>query len=224
MISGVNNNQGAAQTYVNSRTTENSKIKDKQETKAGEASVILELGTTKDNSSGTYSKPVATSVPEEASTIDNTGNKKQISEINAKEINRLWKEANRATQNLRNMVEELLKSQGLTFKDALSGEEELVVDEETRAAAAAAISEDGEFGVKAVSDRIVEFAKAVSNDNPEMYDELMSAIDEGFDQAEKAFGGELPEISKKTREEINKKMEQWKNEKSSTAEVSKTEE
>jgi len=35
----------------------------------------------------------------------------------------------------------------------------------------------------------------------------MKAIDERFAQAEKAFGGQLPEICQKTREEINKKDE-----------------
>lgn len=51
-----------------------------------------------------------------------------------------------------------------------------------------------------------------------MYDKLMSAIDEGFAQAEKALGGQLPDICRKTREEIGRKMEEWKNSNTSSSE------
>lgn len=200
MLNGVNSNGAVTQKYVTAKTQEKAKVTDKNKAQSEEAAVVLDLGKSKEGATATYSKPVAAAKPE----------KTESSAVNAEEINKLWEEANRATQNLRDLVEQLLKSQGKTFKDVLSGKEELIVDEKTRAAAQQAISEDGESGVKAVSDRIVAFAKAISNDNPEKYDELMKAIDEGFAKAEKALGGELPEICKKTREEINRKMEEWK--------------
>ncbi len=215
MINGVNTNHGVARSYNNSKKTNSPGST--QTALANEEAAVLELGNSVKSTPITYEKPSGanafagktptTETQKKTSDIEDTKSK----EINAEEINRLWEEANRATQHLRDLVAELLRSQGKTFEDVLSGKEELVVDEKTRAAAAEAISENGECGVQAVSDRIVAFAKAISNDNPEMYDKLMSAIDEGFAQAEKAFGGQLPEICQKTREEIGRKMEEWKN-------------
>jgi small-conductance mechanosensitive channel len=214
MINGVNVNKAVTQKYETAKKQENTKVTDKADGKAKEAAAVLELGKSVENTKTTYSKPTSSAVSAQASSDKLNGKSDETegttTKLNADEINRLWAEANRATQNLRDMVEELLKSQGKSFKDVLSGKEELIVDEKTKAAAVLAISEDGESGVQAVSDRIVAFAKAISDDNPEMYDKLMSAIDEGFAQAEKAFGGQLPEICKKTHEEISRKMEEWK--------------
>lgn len=209
MLNGVSANQAVTQKYEAAKKHENVKAKDRNQ----EATVVLDLGKSTENMTATYSKPTSTvasaSTSVKAST-KSSENAEKTTKVNAEEINKLWAEANRATQNLRDMVEQLLKSQGKTFKDVLSGKEELVVDEKTRVAAQQAISEDGECGVQAVSDRIVAFAKAISNDNPEMYDKLMSAIEEGFAQAEKAFGGQLPEICQKTHDEVRRKMEEWK--------------
>ncbi len=210
MINGINANQAAAQRYAVSKTKDGAGAAQKAGTQSPESGVILELGKSEDSYLSTYGKP-ASKAPDTAEEAANTEEK--TDKLNAEEINRLWDEANKATENLRKLVEELLRSQGKSFEGVLSGKEELIVDEETRAAAAEAVSEDGECGVQAVSDRIVAFAKAISNDNPEMYDKLMAAIDEGFAQAEKAFGGKLPDICGKTREEINRKMEEWKNSK-----------
>ncbi|HEY5583102.1 MAG TPA: hypothetical protein VIK78_01255 [Ruminiclostridium sp.] len=210
MITGVNANQAVTQKYEASKKQENTKVGDKNQAKAQEAAAVLELGMPTDNTMATYQRPALATVSVTTSTAKSDETEGTTTPINAEEVNKLWAEANRATQNLRDMVEELLKSQGKSFKDVLSGKEELIVDEKTRAAAQQAISENGELGVQAVSDRIVAFAKAISNDNPEMYDKLVSAIDDGFAQAEKVFGGELPEICKKTREEVARKLEEWK--------------
>ena len=204
MINGVNINKVASEKYEATNRHENTKAIDKSQSNTKEAATVLELGKS-EKTAAIYNKPASATIS--AGKPDKT---EKTTVMDAEEINRLWAEANRVTQNLRDMVEELLKSQGKSFKDVLLGKEELIVDEETRIVAQQAIAEDGECGVQAVSDRIVAFAKAVSNGNPEMYDKLMSAIDEGFAQAEKAFGGELPDICKKTREEITRKMEEWK--------------
>lgn len=209
MINGVNANKAAAHKYEAESKHENARATSKTQDKTSEAAAVLELGQQLENVPATYKKPVAVETSVVTSSVKGDETEKTTT-INAEEINKLWAEANRATQNLRDLVEQLLKSQGKSFKDVLSGKEELIVDEKTRAAAQQAISADGESGVQAVSDRIVAFAKAISNDNPELYDKLMSAIDEGFAQAEKAFGGQLPEICQKTREEVNRKMEEWK--------------
>ena len=205
--------QTAVYKHEGVKKQESSKTKEKAPANTGDAAAVLELGKSEQDKAATYSKPasaVTSLAASDQKSTKKTDKAESTSELNAEEINRLWAEANKATQNLRDMVEQLLKSQGKTFKDVLSGKAELIVDEKTRAAAELAVSEDGECGVKAVSNRIVAFAKAISNDNPEMYDKLMSAIDEGFAQAGKALGGELPDICKKTHEEIKRKMDEWK--------------
>ncbi len=203
MIKGVNSNQITNQNVC---TKKQEKTKDISGDKASkETAVVLELGKSSENTAGVYGKPTTSAKNTSEDNVE-----KKTTSANAEEIERLWAEANRATQNLRDLVEQLLKSQGKKFHDVISGKESLEIDEETRAAAQLAISEDGECGVQAVSDRIVAFAKAISNNNPEKYEELMKAIDEGFAQAEKALGGQLPEICRKTHEEVKRKMEEWK--------------
>ena len=215
-VNVISTNRGSVQTNGTSKKGAKDNAEHKG-TNGVEASAVLELGTSGQVPAVTYQKPQMVNAREgndqKTSEIANA-NEGKTHEVNAEEINRLWEEANRATQHLRDLVKKLLESQGKTFADVLSGKEDLVVDEQTRAEAAEAISENGESGVQAVSDRIVSFAKAISNNNPEMYDKLMSAINEGFSQAEKILGGQLPEICKQTREEVNRKMEEWKNQNS----------
>lgn len=85
----------------------------------------------------------------------------------------------------------------------------LIADEKTRAKAAEAISENGEWGVEAVSDRLVAFAKAISGNDKTKVGELKAAIAEGFKEAERILGGKLPEISQKTYEETMRKLDEW---------------
>lgn len=212
MINGVNLKPVENQNYKTTKKQESERAKDITSTNSQEVVAVLELGKSSENTASVYGKPTIA----KTSTLETEEAKKKTT-ANAEEIDRLWAEANRATQNLRDLVEQLLKSQGKKFQDVLSGKEVLVIDEKTRAAAQQAISEDGECGVQAVSDRIVAFAKAISNGNPEKYEELMRAIDEGFAQAEKAFGGKLPEICQKTRNEVYRKMEEWKSSKDPNA-------
>ena len=119
------------------------------------------------------------------------------------------KEAEKANSRLRAVVKDLLQRQGMTFKDALADPEQVEVDQKAVEEAESLLAEDGEFGVEAVSDRIVNFAKAISGGDKERYEELKAAIKEGFAQAKEALGGSLPEISEKTFEEPMEKLENW---------------
>ncbi len=69
------------------------------------------------------------------------------------------------------------------------------------------ISEDGDFVVKAVSDRLVNFAKAISGGDKSRLAELKSAIDDGFAAARDALGGYLPAICNKTYNETMRKLD-----------------
>lgn len=161
---------------------------DETEQQKEEKDVVLEIGNNPKNTA-TYSKPTAQKPDVET-------------------INRLWEQTEKATQSLRNLVESLISKQGKRLQDLLDGKDFLFVDSETRVEAEKAISEDGEWGVKAVSTRIVEFAKAFAGDDKEILTKMRDAIEQGFKEAEKAFGGQLPDISKKTYDEVMKQLDE----------------
>jgi hypothetical protein len=64
--------------------------------------------------------------------------------------------------------------------------------------------------VDQTSERILSFAKALTGGDISKADEMIEAVKKGFEQATKAWGGELPDISKRTLEEAIKKLEAWR--------------
>jgi hypothetical protein len=99
-------------------------------------------------------------------------------------------------------------SNGLNLKDiGYTGKPitQLTVDE-----AKELVSEKGFFGVEQTSDRVSNFAFAISKDDVELLQESRKGIVKGFEEAEKLWGGELPEISyltqEKTLEKIDKRI------------------
>ncbi|MBH1942065.1 hypothetical protein I5677_14280 [Mobilitalea sibirica] len=130
-------------------------------------------------------------------------------------INRLLEEAEKRTQSLRDLVEKMLLKQGQTLNEAtdiyaLLREGKLEVDPETRAKAAEDVAEDGYWGVKQTSERLVSFAKALTGGDPSMADKMIDAVKKGFEEATKAWGGELPGICKETLDATICKLEEWR--------------
>lgn len=78
----------------------------------------------------------------------------------------------------------------------------LTVDASTIAKAKKDISEDGYYGVNQTSERILSFAKAVAGNDPKKLQEMRDAVEKGFKQVERMWGGDLPEISQKTYEKV----------------------
>ncbi len=147
---------------------------------------------------------------EESVTYTNVASKK----LSASDIESLKAQADAATENLRKLVEELILKQNKNYKASeetplknLVENAELSVDDIE--AAKQAVSEDGEYGVKAVSDRLVKFAISVSGGDKAKLSGLISAIDEGFAAAKKAWGGELPDICQQTYDETMRKLNEW---------------
>ena len=131
-------------------------------------------------------------------------------------IAQLKAEVDRRTESLRSLVEQLLLKQGYKFKETndiykLLREGKVEVDPETAAKAQEEISEDGFWGVKQTSERIFSFAIALTGGDPSKAQAMKEAVIEGYKQAEKIWGGELPEISKRTYEETLKKFDEWIN-------------
>jgi hypothetical protein len=130
-------------------------------------------------------------------------------------IQRLKAEVERHTQSLRELVEKILLKQGKAYTNAtdmyaMLREGKLDVDPETRAQAQRDIAEDGYWGVKQTSDRLVSFAKALTGGDPSKVDMIIDAVKKGYEAAEKAWGDKLPDISRRTLEETLKKLEAWR--------------
>ena len=62
------------------------------------------------------------------------------------------------------------------------------------------VSDEGFFGVTQTSDRVSNFVFNFAGDNLEILEKGREGIVKGFQEAEKLFGGEPPEISYKTQE------------------------
>lgn len=88
---------------------------------------------------------------------------------------------------------------------------DFTVDAKTKADAQASISEDGYWGVNQTSDRILDFAIALSGNDASKAEEFVNAFKKGFDEATKAWGSKLPDISQKTYDAVLDKFESWKN-------------
>jgi|GEM_PF-5295736 len=68
----------------------------------------------------------------------------------------------------------------------------------------------GYWGAEETSQRILDFAKKISGNNPEKFDLLIGAFKTGFEEAKKAFGGTLPEVSHKTYDLVMEGFEKMK--------------
>ena len=90
------------------------------------------------------------------------------------------------------------------------------VDADTKAAAQEAISENGYWGVKQTSERLVNFAKALVGGDPSRVEEMRAAFQKGFDAATKTWGGALPDITKDTYDATMKLFDDWAKEGNST--------
>lgn len=62
------------------------------------------------------------------------------------------------------------------------------------------LSDDGFFGIEQTSDRVANFVFSFAGDDLELLEKGRAGVVQGFEEALKMFGGELPEISYKTQE------------------------
>lgn len=128
------------------------------------------------------------------------------------ELSSMLEESDRQVEAMMSLIRPLLEQQGLTMSKVVSGEQKLTVDQGTIDAANAAISEDGEMGVRKVSERILSFAKFAMGDDPAQMKKIRDAVELGFSQAKEALGGTLPEISQKTYSTIMAEFDRWEQE------------
>ena len=89
-------------------------------------------------------------------------------------------------------------SSGMSLKNI--GYEGKPITELTQDEAKDLVSENGFFGVTQTSDRVANFVFSFAGDDLELLQKGREGIIQGFEEAKKMFGGELPEISYKTQE------------------------
>jgi hypothetical protein len=132
-------------------------------------------------------------------------------------VNQMKADSETRLTQLQDLVNKLISKQGNAAKDAediwsLLQKGDIKVDQETADAAKEAISEDGYWGVNQTSDRIISFAKALTGGDPSKIDAMQEAFKKGYDEATKAWGKDLPEISSKTYDAVMEKFDAWRNE------------
>ncbi len=145
-----------------------------------------------------------------------------------KKIQAMIDETNQKSASLQKLIESLFAKQ--SAKSALAGKKgsangvssftmpssnlkdffsNLQVDSATALKAQQEISEDGYYGVKQTSARILDFAMAIAGDDPDKIAEMREAVQKGFDQAERMWGGKLPSISQSTYDAVMSGFDAW---------------
>ena len=190
-VNGITSTQAAAAYSYNSTSAA------KEKTSAEEATTK----TTED-----------TGVIYEHSTDTNTSSTKKTYKPDTALINKLKADADARTSQLRSLVKQMMGKQATTYGNAndiwsflRSGN--YTVDPATKAQAQADIAEDGYWGVTQTSDRIIQFATALTGGDPDKIEAMRDAFKKGYAQAEKTWGGSLPEISQKTYDAVMEKFD-----------------
>lgn len=124
-------------------------------------------------------------------------------------IAKLKADADARTSQLQSLVERMLTKQGQTYGKAndiwsILSSGNFTVDPATKLQAQADIAEDGYWGVSQTSQRILDFATALTGGDPGKIEEMRSAFEKGYKLAEKKWGGSLPSISQQTYDAVQK--------------------
>lgn len=136
----------------------------------------------------------------------------KIDESNAELIARLKDDSEKRVASFKKLVEDMFRKQGITFETSNDGfwktlaSGDFEVDAATKQKAIEEISEGGYWSVEETSERIFSFAQALSGSDPEKMEDMLDAFKKGFEQATKAWGRELPEISQRTYDAVLNKF------------------
>ena len=122
-------------------------------------------------------------------------------------INKLKADADARTAQLRSLVEKMMAGQANAYGKAndiwnFLREGNYTVDPATKKQAQADIAEDGYWGVSQTSQRILDFATALTGGDPTKIEKMRAAFQKGYDKAQRTWGGSLPEISQQTYDAV----------------------
>ena len=198
--------------------------------KSAETTKTSEAESTKKASEGQAAEGAASEgkIEQEPDSVELSDDAKSVNKMSAEERAALVKslKADQEYQMTRfvNMMTQTFTKQGFTQKNAeddsfwkMFSSGNLSVDLETKKAAQEAISEDGYWGVNQTSDRIIDFAKALTGGDPDKIEEMRSAFEKGFKKAGKTWGGDLPDISQRTYDAVMEKFDKMAEEAKKTS-------
>ena len=160
------------------------------------------------------STSTATSASTEKAVVYESSASKMSEQERAQLVQKLKAETQNRVNQFKSMVEDMLLKQGHKMQNAddiwsMLASGKLEVDPETAAKAKEEISEDGYWGVKQTSERIFDMAVALSGGDKDKMEDMLNAFKKGFDQATKAWGKTLPDISQKTYDAVMEKFENY---------------
>lgn len=172
-------------------------------TSAAKAAKTTEAAANTKAESGVIYEPSSSSSTEAAAKTY-----KQDTELVAK----LKADADAQVAQFKSLVEQLITKQSTTYGQATDiwsflAKGNFTVDAATKEQANKDIAEDGYWGVEKTSDRIVAFATALTGGDPDKIENMREAFKTAYKQAEKTWGGKLPDISKKTYDAVMKKFD-----------------
>lgn len=165
--------------------------------------------------SGNDRKTSGTSFTDEAAVYE-TSSASAKQKSNAAIVAQMKQDTANRTAQLQSLVQNMFLKQGQTFASAgdmikALANGELKVDAATAKQAQEDISEDGYWGVKQTSDRIFDFAMALSGGDEDKMEEMLAAFEKGYKQATGAWGKELPGICKDTYDAVQEKFDKYFN-------------
>ena len=191
-VTGINSSN------ISDAYTTNTTVKDKTPvTTTPEADKTTTETTDKTNST---TKPNSNS----AAVYDKT----KLSEDDRKAIvAQLKADQEKRQSQLTNLVQDMISKQTNTFGAANNiwsflAKGNFTVDAATKEQAQKDIAEDGYWGVKQTSERILSFATALAGNDSKNLEKMRDAFLKGYEKAEKTWGGKLPDISKRTYDAV----------------------
>ena len=154
----------------------------------------------------TDSKKDNTGVVYEPSNEANTASTKKY-KPDTNMVAKLKADAEARTAQLQSLVEKMLTKQGETYGKAndiwsILSSGNFTVDAATKAQAQADIADDGYWGVAQTSQRILDFATALTGGDPSQIEKMRAAFEKGYQKAANTWGGNLPDISAKTYQAV----------------------
>jgi len=130
-------------------------------------------------------------------------------------LDQLWRDTQHAGDAVRKLLQSALGKDDATGQGFWAVRAKgIKLSEADRAQAQQMISEDGFFGVKQTTDRIMGFAKALVGEgaSEQQIEKMRAAVQKGFDEVARMFGGfdKLPEVTKQTHAAIMQAFDDWK--------------
>lgn len=126
-------------------------------------------------------------------------------------------------EQMQNLVKDMFLKQGQTIANTddmwkMLAEGNFTADAQTIEDAKEAISEDGYWGVEQTSQRIFDFAHALTGGDKDKMEDMLEAVKKGFGEATKSWGRDLPDITNQTYDAVLEKFDAYQNQGTEVAE------